>query len=125
MSSRSRLAWVAVAVFVVGCERGPRPVAVRPSVTQSFEELPVAAASVAAAPAPTTGHARRFEFIEGGSSKYWEISVVGSEVTVRFGRIGTEGQVRSKTFPDAAAAKRDADGLIREKLGKGYQEKSI
>ena len=39
MSSRCHLAWLAVAVFVAGCERAPRPVAVRTSVTQSFEEL--------------------------------------------------------------------------------------
>ena len=39
MSSLSRLALLAAAVLVVGCERAPRPVAFRPPVTQSFEEL--------------------------------------------------------------------------------------
>jgi len=43
---------------------------------------------------------------------------------VRFGRIGTAGQTQSKTFADAARARREADQLIGEKLKKGYREKS-
>ena len=35
---------------------------------------------------------RYFEFIGGSSAKFWEVVVSGNEVTVRFGRIGTEGQ---------------------------------
>ena len=42
---------------------------------------------------------------------------------VRFGRIGTEGQTRSKGFPDETVAQREADALVREKLGKGYRER--
>lgn len=65
---------------------------------------------------------RRFEFSEGSSNKFWEISVAGSDVTVRFGRIGTNGQAQTKKLPDAAAATKHADKLIAEKLGKGYTE---
>jgi predicted DNA-binding WGR domain protein len=40
---------------------------------------------------------RRFEFKEGSSSKFWEVSVSGNTLTVRFGRIGTEGQEKTKS----------------------------
>jgi len=65
---------------------------------------------------------RYFEFIGGNSEKFWEICINGNEVTVRFGRIGTEGQTQIKTFPDAAAANRHAEKLIASKIGKGYAE---
>lgn len=65
---------------------------------------------------------RRFECVDGGSRKFWEVSVEGSELRVRFGRIGTAGQTKHKTFADEAAALRERDQLIREKTGKGYAE---
>ena len=46
----------------------------------------------------------------------------GTEVTVRFGRIGSNGQTQTKSFADAAAATRHADKLILEKQEKGYRE---
>ena len=39
---------------------------------------------------------RHFELVEGNSSKFWEISTAGNDVTVRFGRIGTNGQTQTK-----------------------------
>ena len=66
---------------------------------------------------------RYFEFVEGKSSKFWEIAVDGTSVTVRFGRIGTNGQTQTKTFGDEAAATKHADKLIAEKTGKGYVER--
>lgn len=66
----------------------------------------------------------RFELVEGGSSKFWEVGVVGPVLTVRFGRIGTAGQVKDKTFPDADSAQRERDKLLREKTGKGYRPAS-
>ena len=65
---------------------------------------------------------RYFEFIEGSSSKFWEISTSGKDVTVRFGRIGTNGQTQTKSFSDADAATKHAEKLIAEKTGKGYKE---
>ena len=47
---------------------------------------------------------RRFEFVEGSSDKFWEIEQKGNEVVVRFGRNGTNGQVKTKTLPDSATA---------------------
>lgn len=65
---------------------------------------------------------RRFEFVEGTSKKFWEVSSAGADVTVRFGRIGTDGQTQVKAQASAAAATAAVEKLIREKTGKGYQE---
>jgi predicted DNA-binding WGR domain protein len=68
---------------------------------------------------------RRFELVEGASSKFWEVELADTSVTVRFGRIGTNGQTKTKTFASAAAAKKEHDGLIQEKTGKGYSEVGV
>ena len=65
---------------------------------------------------------RYFEFVGGSSAKFWEIGVSGNEVTVRFGRIDTEGQTQTKTLPDADAAAHHAEKTIAEKTAKGYHE---
>ena len=67
-----------------------------------------------------TSTTKRFEFVGGGSDKFWEISVAGKEVTVRFGRNGTSGQANVKRFPNEQCAARHAEKLIKEKTGKGY-----
>lgn len=61
----------------------------------------------------------RYEFVEGSSSKFWEITLAGESFTVVFGRIGSAGQSQSKSFPSAAAAKAEHDKLVREKTKKG------
>ena len=65
---------------------------------------------------------RRFEFVGGSSAKFWEVSVSGPDVTIRFGRIGTDGQSQTKSFPDVAAAERHAERMIGQKTTKGYVE---
>lgn len=90
---------------------------------------PAAAAPKGAAPArkavaaaPGNGEARRFEFEEGNSSKFWEISVDGDSFTVTYGKIGTAGQSKTKTFDDENEAEAEAEKLIAEKVKKGYEE---
>lgn len=65
---------------------------------------------------------RRFEYRDEKSSKFWEISVAGIGFTVCYGKIGTDGQSQPKEFADAATAEKQAQKLIAEKIGKGYQE---
>lgn len=60
---------------------------------------------------------------EGGSSKFWEVEVRGVELIVQFGRLGTDGQRKAKRLANAAAAQKEADKLVREKLAKGYVER--
>ena len=64
------------------------------------------------------------EFVGGSSEKFWEITVAGTEVTVRFGRLGTNGQTQTKRFESEQAAATHAARLIEEKLVKGYVEVS-
>lgn len=80
-------------------------------------------ASESAAPARSDRH--YLESFAAGSSKFWEITIDGSQHTVRFGRTGSQGQSRTKSFPDPAAARRDGERLIREKLAKGYAEQRV
>lgn len=65
---------------------------------------------------------RRFELVEGTSSKFWEVSVDEKELVVRFGRIGTQGQTQLKAFPTAEKAAAERDKLVKEKTKKGYSE---
>ena len=67
---------------------------------------------------------RYFELVEGKSNKFWEITVDGSEVTVCYGRIGSNGAAKVKEYADPEAAQAHADKLIGQKTDKGYLEKS-
>jgi DNA ligase-1 len=68
------------------------------------------------------GSWREFQFVEGTSSKFWKISCSGNEVIVCFGKIGTQGQAKPKSFSTPAEAKAHMEKLIAEKTGKGYLE---
>jgi predicted DNA-binding WGR domain protein len=65
---------------------------------------------------------RRFEFVEGSSSKFWEPELKGSTFIVTYGRIGTAGQRKEKAFPDEAAARREYEKKVAEKQREGYRE---
>lgn len=76
-------------------------------------------------PSPKASSAvRRFTSTAGGSSKFWEAAVEGSSLTVKFGKLGTAGQTKTKAFASPAAATAEMDKLVKEKLGKGYAEGS-
>jgi len=114
-----------------GVPRFPSYVGVRPDVklttpTPVSPAVPAPAAAVSVAvPAPipaSSGKARRFEYAEGKSNKFWEVSVSGATMTTRWGRIGSGGQSKDKDFKDAAAAQAQADKLILEKTTEGYVE---
>ncbi len=94
----------------------PEPAALRAATLEQSSIRPVPPAPALAAGGPV----RHFEFIGGSSRKFWEISVTGNSFTVRFGRIGTAGQTQTKTFPDQAKARHEAERLVAEKLKKGY-----
>jgi predicted DNA-binding WGR domain protein len=65
---------------------------------------------------------RRLEFVEGTSSKFYEVDVAGTSVRVTFGRIDTSGQSQTKQFANAAEAQQHAEKQIAQKLKKGYVE---
>ena len=62
----------------------------------------------------------RLEFSQGASNKFWEITIKGKEHTVCYGRIGSDGQSKTKSFASAQLAAADADKLIAQKKKKGY-----
>ncbi len=99
----------------------PQAATAAPTATPKAAAAPAAAAATAS-PA-SSGSARRFELVEGGASKFWEIALAGDGHIVRFGRIGTKGQEKTKSFADAAAAKAAAAELIAQKIDKGYIER--
>jgi DNA ligase-1 len=113
-----------------GVPRFPSFVRVRPGVNSHGSITTAASPTNTKRAAPTsspttqeiTNMARRFEFVEGSSAKFWEVSASGKDVTVRFGRLGATGQTQTKSLPDPAAAQRHVEKLVAEKTGKGYVE---
>lgn len=65
---------------------------------------------------------RRWEYVDGGSAKFWEAEAEGTSVTVRFGRTGTAGQTRVKEFGSVADAQSYLVKAIAEKERKGYAQ---
>ena len=70
---------------------------------------------------------RGLQFIGGTSRKFWTIMPpVRLDdrwlVTVHFGRIGTEGQTRTKVFSTSYGATADFNNRVNQKLSKGYSE---
>ncbi|MDQ1287229.1 MAG: hypothetical protein QG622_794 [Actinomycetota bacterium] len=57
---------------------------------------------------------------DGTAHKFYEVTVDGDTLTLRYGRIGDHGQVRSTIFADTARASSAAAKKIGEKIRKGY-----
>lgn len=102
------------------------------------DDAPAAAPAKKAAPAPSApapaaaaksskdgdGAGKRyFEFVEGTSSKFWEIRVEGNQFFTRYGKIGTDGQMTQKDWDSNDKAQAEASKLVAEKTKKGYVEK--
>ena len=64
----------------------------REVVVVKSEPAPTPAASVEGDPP------RYFEFVDGKSSKFWEVSQADNATTTRWGRIGSAGQSKTKAF---------------------------
>jgi DNA ligase 1 len=73
-------------------------------------------------PTPSKG-ARRFEFEDDTSSKFWEVTVDDCVLTTTWGKIDAAGQSKTKTFESPEKAQTEMDKLIVEKKAKGYEEK--
>ena len=65
---------------------------------------------------------RVFVFQDFKSQKFWSIDVVGTDVTVNYGKLGTDGQTQVKNYSTAEEAEKAANKLIAEKTKKGYVE---
>lgn len=113
-----------------GVPRFPSWVGVRHDVAVKDAKAAPTRKSQASAPVTivTTSAAitkpRYFEFVEGNSSKFWEVSQAGNTMTTRWGRIGSTGQSKTKTFADEQAAANAITVLVEEKTDEGYAERS-
>ncbi|MDX2090174.1 MAG: WGR domain-containing protein [Kofleriaceae bacterium] len=109
----------AIIAFLGGA---PAPAAkpAKPAATPTKAAAPAKATKATKAAAGT----RRFEFQGGGSSKFWTVSTKGSTLSVTFGRIGTAGQTKDKSYASNAAASAAMEKLVEEKTAKGYVEAS-
>ncbi|MFD5567515.1 WGR domain-containing protein [Streptomyces cadmiisoli] len=56
----------------------------------------------------------------GGAHKFYEVTVDGQTVMVRYGRIGADGQTQTSTFPTVEKARVAAAKKVGEKVRKGY-----
>lgn len=65
---------------------------------------------------------RYFLCTQGRHDKFWNISLKDRAYIVQFGRNGTGGQGRVKTFINSLDAEAAYHKKILEKLGKGYYE---
>lgn len=65
---------------------------------------------------------RVFVFQDFKSQKFWSIEVVGTDVTVNYGKLGTDGQTQVKNYATTEEAEKAASKLIAEKTKKGYVE---
>ena len=63
------------------------------------------------------------KYYEFGNQKFWEINHEGTSVSVRFGKLGVQGQTTVKSFDTEAEAIKHAEKMIAEKTKKGYEEK--
>ena len=64
------------------------------------------------------------ELSDGQSYKFYEVTVNGTAVTIRYGRIGTAGQSSNSTYTTPEKAQAEAIKKINEKLRKGYVQVS-
>lgn len=57
-----------------------------------------------------------------GVPKFWEIGREDNRLLIRYGKTGTVGTRMAKQFDGAAAAEREMEKLVRQKLKKGYRK---
>ena len=57
---------------------------------------------------------------DGSAHKFYEVTTTGSVVSIRYGRIGGDGQLQTSTFPTSDKAEAAAAKKIGEKVRKGY-----
>src|SRR5919199_4831860 len=72
-----------------------------------------------------TAETTYLEFSDHKSHKFYEVTVDGNEVTVRYGRIGQAGTTSVKTYDTVEKAQAEATKVLNAKLKKGYVPAAI
>jgi len=68
---------------------------------------------------------RYFEHKDANSKRFWEVSVSGKKVNIRYGKLGTDGQTSLKELSTPAEAKAHAEKQAAGKVKKGYKEAKV
>lgn len=63
----------------------------------------------------------RLVFKDEQSNKFWEVAIHGNKLLVRYGKVGSKGQVQIKSYDDVWKAAGEKEKMIREKKSKGYE----
>ena len=66
-------------------------------------------------------HNAYLEYKDEKSHKFWKIDHYGEGYTVTYGKVGTEGQSKTKEFDSSEEAYKAGDKLVASKLKKGYE----
>ncbi len=90
------------------------------AITETMPEEMKQPVQSAALPGFDGLHFERLELADGSSNKFWEAAVQENKLVVRFGRIGTKGQVQVKSFSDYETAAKEKEKMVKEKKAKGY-----
>lgn len=101
----------------------PAPAPAAPAPAPAAPKVVVAAAPPPPPPtlaASDVAGGTRLTVVEGGVERFWSIVVDGASHTVCWGKVGSNGQERTKTFASEALATADAARLVAEKRGTGW-----
>ncbi|MGM9926135.1 MAG: DUF4240 domain-containing protein [Bacillus sp. (in: firmicutes)] len=60
-------------------------------------------------------------YTDDSSNKFWRIHVTRKTFTVTYGKIGTVGAIKTKTFETEEDCRKESEKLIKSKRRKGYQ----
>ncbi|HSU54787.1 MAG TPA: DNA ligase, partial [Candidatus Dormibacteraeota bacterium] len=113
--------WVGVRVDAP--DREPSPARSGTSTQPPARNLQSKPAQTTAAAGGSPTKPRYFEYTDDTSNKFWEVSHSGNSMTTRWGRIGSAGQNKTKTFADEQAVANAVAKLIQEKTDEGYVER--
>ena len=63
-----------------------------------------------------------FEYKDAKSHKFWQIESIGSLINIRYGKVGTDGQLIIKKTKSTDAAIAEVEKSIKSKIKKGYKK---
>jgi predicted DNA-binding WGR domain protein len=64
---------------------------------------------------------RRLILRDGDAASFWEAAIDGNKLVVRWGKAGTRGQTRLRSFSDEASALQELEKQEKEQREKGYE----
>ncbi|VTR99251.1 DNA ligase [Tuwongella immobilis] len=107
--------------FLISARTIPTP-PVTPSTGTPILPVPPTGSAGSESSGAIAGGERYFEFRDAKSAKFWAVAQSGSDMTTRWGKIGSAGQSKTKSFATPAAAQSAIEKLISEKSSEGYVE---